>query len=149
LDEALLPVRLADAGSGVGTGSLSVLRSGRVPADPGAIVASENLSALIGELRDSSDLVLIDAPPVLRTGDALSIGRVCDGVVIVARLGVITRPMVHDLAKAVFAAPAPVTGFVTTGNRAAADGGYGYGYGSYDQAAPDEPFVRESAESRI
>jgi capsular exopolysaccharide synthesis family protein len=147
LDEALLPVGLADAGSGVGTGSLSVLRSGHVPADPGAIAASENLSALIGELRDSADLVLIDAPPVLRTGDALSISRVCDGVVIVARLGVVTRPMMHDLAKAVFAAPAPVTGFVTTGNRAAAD--RGYGYGSYDQAAPDEPLVRESAESRM
>jgi capsular exopolysaccharide synthesis family protein len=148
LDEALLPVRLSgDAGSEIGTGSLSVLRSGRVPADPGAIVASENLSALIAELRNAADLVLIDAPPVLRTGDALSLSRVCDGVVIVARLSVVTRPMMHDLAKAVFAAPAPITGFVTTGNRAAAHGGYGHG--SYDQAAPDEPFVAESAASRV
>ena len=148
VDEALLAVRLsADPGSEIGTGSLSVLRSGPVPADPGAIAASESLAALIDHLRDAFDLVLIDAPPVLRTGDALSISRVCDDIVVVARFPTVTRPMMQDLAKALFAAAAPVAGFVSTGDRTAA--GRGYGHSPYEQAPPEAPILRGAAESRV
>ncbi len=135
LDEALLPVALpGDRGTEIEVGSLAVLRSGPVPADPGAIVASPSLSAIIEQLRNDFDLVLIDTSPVLRTGDARAISRFCDGVVAVVRIPAVTRPMLGDLARALSASSAAFTGFVITGKSTAA----GRRYGSYDQAVPDE-----------
>ena len=146
LDEALLPI-LPSAGHGVEheAGSLSILRSGPVSADPGASVASEGLAAAIDQLREEFDLVLIDAPPVLRTGDARAISRVCDAIVLVVRLPKVTRPMLRDLARAVSAASAPVLGFAVTGKPAAGDARYG----AYDQAVPEVPIAAVRAKSRV
>ncbi len=148
LDEALLPVRLAgDHGSETAGGGLSVLRSGPVPADPGAIAASDGLELLIESLKDGFgfDLVLIDAPPMLRTGDARAISRLCDAIVLVVRIPKVTRPMLRDLAKAASTASASVTGFVVTGGSAAAENRYG----SYEQAVPEVPIAAVRAKTPV
>jgi capsular exopolysaccharide synthesis family protein len=148
VDEALLPIRLSgDHGSETGAGGLSVLRSGPVPADPGAIAASEGLALLVESLRDDFgfDLVLIDAPPMLRTGDARAISRVCDAIMLVVRIPTVTRPMLRDLAKAASTASAPVAGFVVTGRSAATESPYG----SYDQAVPEVPIAAVRAKAPV
>jgi Mrp family chromosome partitioning ATPase len=144
LDEALLPV-VPSAGHAYEpeAGGLSILRSGPVCADPGAKFASEGLAAVIERLREEFDLVLIDAPPVLRTGDARAISRVCDAIVLVVRLPEATRPMLSDLSRAVSAASAPVAGFVVTGKRAAGEGRYG----CYHQAVSEVPIAALRAKS--
>jgi succinoglycan biosynthesis transport protein ExoP len=130
----------ATAGS-ESTGRLRLLRSGALAADPGETMASDQLARLLGVLRDKADFVFIDTPPILRTGDAMSISRYCDAIVLVARLLVVKRPMLLDLARAVAESPAVVLGCAVTGSHTSSEAGYasGYGYGYYSTPALDEP----------
>jgi capsular exopolysaccharide synthesis family protein len=62
---------------------LRLLPSGHVPEDPAELLATETLEKLLEALATASDMVLIDAPPVLPVTDALIVARVADGVLYV------------------------------------------------------------------
>jgi len=64
-------------------GSISVLTCGSAPSSPQALLNSQNLYARIQELRDEFDYVLIDAPPIGRYSDAITLGGLTDGIVLV------------------------------------------------------------------
>jgi Mrp family chromosome partitioning ATPase/capsular polysaccharide biosynthesis protein len=140
LDEALESVALtsgpSDAnGNGNGNGHsfvhgvLDVLPCGPIPPDPGEFVGTDAVGAILGELRERFDLVLIDAPPALRVVDAMTIACRADGILAVTRVGVVRRQMLAELARQFATVPTPVLGFVATGE-ADADG---YGYGHYER----------------
>jgi Mrp family chromosome partitioning ATPase len=108
-------------------GSLRVLGSGALPPDPGEFAASGRLRELLGNLAESSDVVLVDAPPLLGVGDALAASGAVDALVLVSRLEKLRRPVLDELKRVLDRCPAPALGFVVTG--ADADHAYGYGYG--------------------
>lgn len=62
---------------------LRVLPSGHVPEDPAELLSSKGTERLLGDLTGTSDVVLVDAPPVLAVGDALVLAGVADGVLFV------------------------------------------------------------------
>jgi polysaccharide biosynthesis transport protein len=127
-------------------GVLQVLPSGPIPPDPGEFVGTNALSEILAELRDRFDIVLIDAPPVLRVGDAMTLSTKVDGVIVVARMKVVRRQMLTELARQLHAMPTPVLGFVATA--AGEEQGYGYGYG-YGYGHYAKPYVQsEPAERR-
>ncbi len=164
LEEALIPIAIADSrprwdkangdGNGNGNGNghrtvkgiLEVLPSGPIPPDPGEFVGTAVLTEIIEELRMRADFVLIDAPPALHVGDAMTLSTKVDGILVVTRMQVVRRHMLNELARQLANAPTPVLGFVVT----AADEeesygyGYGYGYGSY-HARPYEPSEKVAA----
>jgi Mrp family chromosome partitioning ATPase len=164
LEEALVPVAIADShprwerpngnsnGNGNGhravQGILEVLPSGPIPPDPGEFVGTAVLSEILEQLRLRADFVLVDAPPVLHVGDAMTLSTKVDGILVVTRMQVVRRHMLNELARQLANAPTPVLGFVVT----AADEeesygyGYGYGYGSY-HARPYEPSEKAAAGS--
>jgi succinoglycan biosynthesis transport protein ExoP len=72
-------------------------------------------------------VVLIDTAPVLRVGDAMALSPRVDGIVVLARLNVLRRPMLSDLRRVLGASPVPKLGFVLTG----AEGEAGYEYRRY------------------
>jgi capsular exopolysaccharide synthesis family protein len=76
--------------------NLDLLSAGIVPADPGKLVESLRMRAVLGEIGRDYDVILIDTPPILAVGDALIVGRMVDGVVIVAEIGVVTRRILAD-----------------------------------------------------
>jgi len=116
---------------------LGVLPAGRLPADPGELVGTPALAALLGALKDRADLVLIDAPPVLRVGDALTLSRTVDALIVVTRLGVVRSAMLTELTRLLTASPAAKLGFVVTGGSAVEDLPYGGYYGKpYGSRAP-------------
>jgi len=78
-------------------------------------------------VRERSDVVLIDAPPLLRVGDAMALSAKADGIIVVTRLRVVRRPMLKEIRRLLDVAPAAKLGFVLTG----AQEEEGYGYGSY------------------
>ena len=121
-------------------GLLQILPSGPIPPDPGEFVNTQVLSEILAELRDRFDVVLIDAPPVLRVGDAMTLSTKVDGVVVVARMKVVRRQMLNELARQLHAMPTPVLGFVVTA--AGEEQGYGYGYG-YGYGHYAKPYVQE------
>ncbi len=148
LDDALAPIivdgaeRLSGSGSaafdrlevqgngrgGAEPGSLHVLASGPIPPDPGEFVGTQRLAKILADLRERADIVLVDAPPLLRVGDAMTLSSHVDALVVITRMNVVRRHMLAELRRLLEAAPATKLGFVLTG--AEGEQGYGYGYGS-------------------
>lgn len=117
------------SGRGDGKGGLTVLTSGPLPPDAGEFVATRALASVLHELRSRADVVLIDAPPLLQLGDAMTLSGKVDALLVVTRLKVVRRPLLNELRRVLAAIPTPKLGFVVTG--AETEEGYGSGYGGY------------------
>jgi succinoglycan biosynthesis transport protein ExoP len=144
LSDALSPVLLANVGqeeqadgsvNGNGrrslstVGELQVLVAGPLPPNPGEFVGSAVVAEILDELREKFDTVLIDAPPLLHVGDAMTLGARSDALILVTRLNPVRRPMLNELRRVLDSTPAKGMGFVITG--AEAEDGYGYGSAYY------------------
>lgn len=118
------------------TGVLDVLVSGPLPPNPGEFVGLPRLADVIARLREAYEMVLIDSPPLLRVGDALTLASQADGLLVVARLKLLRRPMVRELRRLLAGAPALKLGYVVTGPVPGESDSeaYGYGYGHTYQA---------------
>lgn len=87
---------LADTLTSAGKGlSLTVLGRGSVVPDPGPLLAAR-LSAVLDELLDAHDFVVLDAPPVLPVADPLGLSYLGVPYLVVVRAG---RTRKHDLAR--------------------------------------------------
>lgn len=133
----------AATGNGAGGGSggtLQVLTAGIVPPDPGEFVGSQRLRDVLRRLREQVDLVLIDVPPALQIGDAMTLSTQVDGIVVVANLAKLRRGIVTELHRVLDSTPTEKLGFVLAGAETSSGYGYGYGYGySSHYSQPPEP----------
>jgi len=62
---------------------LWLLSSGQLTTESTNLLSSEKLKGRLAELRSEFDFVLIDAPPLSRYGDALALGSLTDGFILV------------------------------------------------------------------
>jgi Mrp family chromosome partitioning ATPase/capsular polysaccharide biosynthesis protein len=108
-------------------GLLDVIPSGPVPPDPGEFVSTAALSRVLDTLRERYDLVLIDAPPLLRVGDALTLASKVSALMVATRLPGMKRPTLNELRRVLETCPTRALGFVLTGS-GATERGYGQGY---------------------
>jgi succinoglycan biosynthesis transport protein ExoP len=139
-------------------GTLDVVVSGPLPPDPGEFVGTTKLAQIITRLRAGFDLVIVDTPPILRVGDAMTLSALADGILVVTRLNLVRRPMLRELHSQLEKAPAPKLGYVVTGGGDDVGygtgypyGGYGYGHADEKERKPkrgDEPREREAPASR-
>ncbi|MER1984840.1 MAG: CpsD/CapB family tyrosine-protein kinase [Solibacillus sp.] len=67
--------------------NLDVVTSGPIPPNPAELLTSSELKVLLEELKQSYDLVIFDAPPVLPVTDAQIISNIMDGTVLVVNSG--------------------------------------------------------------
>jgi polysaccharide biosynthesis transport protein len=111
-------------------GLLEVMPAGTRPPNPGEFVATRALENMLKRLRERADVVLIDAPPLIGVGDAMTISAKVDGVVVVARMNLLTRPQVGEVHRLLGTSPAETLGFVVSGAEAEEDR-YGYGVDGY------------------
>jgi succinoglycan biosynthesis transport protein ExoP len=107
-------------------GVLDVLPSGPIPPNAGEFVGTGPVLRLLHELTHRYDLVIIDSPPLLHVGDALTLSSKVEGVVVVTRLPNVRRPILKELKRVLASAPNAKLGFVLAG--ADLEEGYGYGY---------------------
>lgn len=70
--------------------TLDILPSGTIPPNPVPLLNSHRMSSLIEAFCQHYDYVLIDTPPLAVAADALVIGKLTDGIIVVARPGVVT-----------------------------------------------------------
>jgi capsular exopolysaccharide synthesis family protein len=70
---------------------IDILTSGPIPTDPVSLLSSPQMKKLMTAFEQSYDLVLLEAPPVLGIVDALLAASCCRGVVLVTRLGWVTK----------------------------------------------------------
>jgi polysaccharide biosynthesis transport protein len=127
-------------------GSLEVLTSGPLPPDTGEFVGGRQLTAILAELRERADIVLIDSPPLLAVGDAIALAGKVDAMIVMTRLGVIRRRVADELRRVLNNCPATKIGFVVSGAELEPDHRYGYGYGYGYGTTPSAP--RATAKSR-
>jgi succinoglycan biosynthesis transport protein ExoP len=73
------------------TVNLWSLSCGAISPDSPALLASSALRERIAELRANFDFVIIDAPPLTRYADAIALGRLADGLVLIVEAGVTRR----------------------------------------------------------
>jgi polysaccharide biosynthesis transport protein len=140
LDEALITVQ---------AGGFHFLSAGTPGRDPSRVLKSTRFSELIGRLRQTYDLVIIDTPPVLPVADALIMGRWVDGAVVAARFDASRMPLVERANRQLALAGIPVLGVVINGVRGQKQAyndyaygygyGYGYGYNSRTSSSTDGP----------
>jgi Mrp family chromosome partitioning ATPase len=111
-------------------GSLAVLTSGLIPPTPGEFVGRRVVKEIIAELADRADFVLLDAPPILQIGDALTLSSAVDAMVVITRMDVVRRRTLTELHRLLAACPAEKLGFVVTA-AGREESLYGYGYHGY------------------
>ena len=70
---------------------IDILTSGSIPKDPVNLLSSPQMQRLMTEFEQNYDLVLLNAPPVLGMVDALLVASCCRGVVLVARIDLVTK----------------------------------------------------------
>ena len=66
---------------------LTVLSRGPVPPNPGEMLASQAMAAILRQWHADYDRVILDSSPVLAVSDALSIAQQADGVLVLVRAG--------------------------------------------------------------
>jgi len=129
--------------NGKASGFLEVLASGPLPPDAGEFVGTEAVARIIQELRDRSDLVIVDAPPLLSVGDAMALTSKVEAVIIVTRLKMLRRAAVKELHRVLETSQVRVLGYVVTGADEDEAYGYGAGYGYGYRRDADREAARE------
>ncbi|MFF0308440.1 polysaccharide biosynthesis tyrosine autokinase [Streptosporangium sp. NPDC004379] len=114
-----------------GEPGLSVLPSGRIPPNPSELLASQAMRTLLGQLMESHDMVIIDAPPLLPVTDAAALAAICDGALLIARYGRTRREHLVRAVELLSSINARLVGAVLNfvPVRRSNYHGYGYGYG--------------------
>jgi capsular exopolysaccharide synthesis family protein len=119
-----------EGGDATGGRSLSVIVAGAaLPPNPGELLETHAMEALLDWAKASYDLVVIDTPPLIAVSDAFPLLRKVDGVIIVGRVGRNRRDVAERLHVILTGAGAPLLGVVANGFRSRGLGSYGYGYG--------------------
>lgn len=111
-------------------GALALLAAGPEPPDPQAVLSAARTRALLESLSNDYDIVLIDSPPLLHVTDAVALAPSVDAVIIVARLGHVTRENAKRVPEMLGMAGARPIGIVVNDVPVAESASYGYGYGS-------------------
>jgi capsular exopolysaccharide synthesis family protein len=117
--------------------SLTLIASGEPPVNPSEFLALSELRQVIAWLAGEGqfEIVLIDCPPVLPVPDALQLGEMVDGMVIVAAAGKAKKREIKRTVELLRQVNAPLLGTILNGIRHT--GADAYGYYGYDYTATE------------
>jgi succinoglycan biosynthesis transport protein ExoP len=107
-----------------GGASLGIVPLGTLPPHTGDAALTAGLEQALNRLGNDADLILIDAPPLLRVGDALALTSYVDSILVVTNLRAVSPAMLDELRRVLEDCPTAKLGFVLTG--ADLEGGYEY-----------------------
>ena len=92
--------------------NVSFISAGNVRPAPGDPVDLRLLNKFIDNFRDSYDLILLDAPPILEAADAAALAQLADGVVFVVKSGQLPYPVLHQALHRIAATNTEILGTV-------------------------------------
>jgi capsular exopolysaccharide synthesis family protein len=135
MSEATQTVNLdSPSTDGSGGRTLDVIVAGAdLPSNPGELIESHAMEALLRRAKSVYELVVIDTPPLVVVSDAFPVLALVDGVIIVGRVGRNRRDVAARLRESLTGTDAPLVGIVANDVKASRSGPYGYGY---DYTAP-------------
>jgi succinoglycan biosynthesis transport protein ExoP len=116
-------------GNGSRGRTLDVLVAGAtLPPNPGELIESHAMEAVLLQAKATYDLVIIDTPPLTAVSDAIPLLRKVDGVIIVGRVGRNRRDVAERLHETLTGAGAPLLGVIANGFKVSGRGSYAYSY---------------------
>jgi capsular exopolysaccharide synthesis family protein len=121
-------VRLSEAIQSVDEGRVDVLPAGSIPANPSEVVGSMQMRDIMEPFIASHDVVILDTPPVLPVSDALVMAGRVEGVILVARLGEITRSRLLTARDSIRKVKGNLVGIVPNAVVLREDSAYSYAY---------------------
>jgi Mrp family chromosome partitioning ATPase len=109
--------------------TIGIMPAGSARANPATLVETVQFRELFDSLRTRYDIVIIDSAPILPVSDSLPLVGMVDGVLIVARDGVLTRGAASRLSELIAQAqPKLLLGIVANDFPAHELGSYGMSY---------------------
>jgi tyrosine-protein kinase len=115
LVDALSVVDVHPERSTANGGMLEVVTAGPPPPDPGEFLLSSFVRDALAALDARCDVLLIDAPPVLAVGDAMTIATRTEALILVVGLNQASRATLAETRRVLEACPTPKLGFIATG----------------------------------
>lgn len=104
-----------------------LLPAGVTPSNPFATLGSPRMNALIATAQQQFDFVIIDTPPVIYAADALVLGKLVDGVLVVVRPGAANSAISQEMKTLLTQSNQRVLGMVVNDVMDETDSYYGYG----------------------
>jgi receptor protein-tyrosine kinase len=101
----------------VGAHSIALLPAGPKPPRPGELWANDRATALLADLARGFDYVVIDTPPLNIYADGANIGALCDGALLLSRVGRTTSAALRKAVQTLQAANVKLLGPVATFDR--------------------------------
>lgn len=145
--EAIRSVQLEGPFGGRAAGrTLDVLACGStLPSNPGQLLESPAMDAVLDHVKSTYDLVVIDAPPVTAVSDAFSLLHRVDGVMVVGWIGRSPRDLAEQLHETLEGSGAVQVGVIANGASSAPRGSDAYPHedGSF-KPMPAAPPVEDS-----
>jgi capsular exopolysaccharide synthesis family protein len=129
-------VRAEEVAQPYGDGDLVVIGAGPSAPNPAQLLASGAMRALLEQLRESHDYVVLDAPPLLPVADATGLAVLADGVLLSVRHGSTTREQLQRTRDTLDRVGARTVGAVLNIVPARDDVSAAYGYSAEYAAAP-------------
>jgi succinoglycan biosynthesis transport protein ExoP len=116
-----------------GSTAVRVLAAGPVPPNPSELLGSQRMLAILAGLRAQADIVIVDGPPLLPVTDAAVLAPGVDGVLLVARPGVVRRNELEQASQILTSVHARLLGMVANAVNVERDA---YGYGAPAEGDP-------------
>jgi capsular exopolysaccharide synthesis family protein len=116
----------APSGEGAPGRTLDVLVAGVVPPNPGELIESYAMAAVLVRVKSVYDLVIIDTAPLLAVSDAFPLLDKVDGVVVVGRIGHSRSDVAERLHRVLASSSAPLLGVIANSAKSSGPASYGY-----------------------
>ena len=115
-----------------------VLPAVRTPPNPSELLGSDEMEQALETLQDQFDYVIVDAPPVLAVTDAVVLGKLSTGLLMVVATGFTTKQELEHSLQVLETAAANVLGLVATRTPPKKEGRYSYGQYGYGARTVNE-----------
>src|SRR5665213_1007478 len=110
---------------GSGGRTLDVLAAGAVlPPNPGELLESDAMDAVLEQAKSAYDLVVVDTPPLTAVSDAFPLLTKVDGVIVVGWIGRSRRDDAEGLQQILAGSGAPLLGVIANGSKTSGLGSY-------------------------
>jgi Mrp family chromosome partitioning ATPase len=130
----------------VGAPNLQLLLANPEHAHLVDLLQRNRLEAVLAQLQEYADVIIIDSPPLTEVADALPLADVVDTILVSVRLGRSRRDKLEQLRRALAQRGVTPAGFVVTSRRVVKRPAYGYEYQGVERqtAEVEELKVRRS-----
>lgn len=123
--------------------NLDVLPTGGKSKNPTQVLVSAQFEAMLAELRDRYDRIVIDSPPLAAVSDALNLLPFVDGIVYVIKFNTVKRKTAAANVRRLWEANTPVFGAILNNITTSLSSYY---YSQYSDKAYQDYYIRQEEE---